>query len=98
MKNQFKIHNGDSLELIKTLEDNSIDNICTDPPYGYNFMGKNWDKALPPKNIWEECFRVLKPGGFAFIMSSPRVDVSSRLALMLEEIGFITTFTPIFWT
>jgi len=98
MNNQFKIHNGDSLNVLKTIESNSIDNICTDPPYGYNFMGKNWDKALPPKNIWEECFRVLKPGGFAFIMSSPRIDVSSRLALMLEDIGFITTFTPIFWT
>ena len=52
MNNQFKIHNGDSLNILKTFEDNSIDNICTDPPYGYNFMGKNWDKALPPKKIW----------------------------------------------
>ena len=41
MNNQFKIHNGDRLNILKTFEDNSIDNICTDPPYGYNFMGKN---------------------------------------------------------
>jgi site-specific DNA-methyltransferase (adenine-specific) len=61
-------------------------------------MGKNWDKALPNIEIWKECLRVLKPGGFAFIMSSPRLDVSSRLGIMLEEVGFKVDFTPIYWT
>ena len=70
---------GDSLNELKKLEDNSVDLIVTDPPYGYSFMGKNWDKALPDKRIWQECLRVLKHGGFAFIMSAPRQDVLSRM-------------------
>ena len=42
-----KILHGDSLELLKDLDDNSVDSIVTDPPYGYSFMGKDWDKVLP---------------------------------------------------
>jgi len=38
------IHNVDCLTGLKELEDNSIDAIVTDPPYGLEFMGKEWDK------------------------------------------------------
>ena len=54
--------NGDCLEELKKLDDNSVDLLCTDPPYGYGFMGRDWDKVLPDINIFKECFRVLKPG------------------------------------
>ena len=97
MEKKFKLHNENCLTTLKNITDNYIDSIVTDPPYGYKFMGKDWDKALPSKEIWKECYRVLNPGGFAFIMSSPRTDVSSRLGIMLEDVGFITTFTPIYF-
>jgi len=35
--------NGDCLDELKKLDDNSVDLLCTDPPYGYGFMGKHWD-------------------------------------------------------
>src|SRR5207302_1574406 len=69
-----------------------------DPPYGYSFMGKDWDKAVPPTEVWKECLRVLKPGAFAFIMSAPRLDVLSQMSLRIEQAGFEIGFTPIFWT
>lgn len=40
--------NGDCLEVLKTLEDNSVDSIVTDPPYGIGFMGKAWDSFTKP--------------------------------------------------
>ena len=89
---------GDSLKVLKKYEDNSIDLLCTDPPYGYSFMGRDWDKTLPPKEIFEECFRVLKPGSMAFVMSAPRSDVQYRMAEMLEKVGFRIDYTPIYWT
>ena len=89
---------GDSLQELKKYEDNSIDLLCTDPPYGYSFMGRDWDKTLPPKEIFEECFRVLKPGSMAFVMSAPRSDVQYRMAEMLEKVGFRIDYTPIYWT
>jgi site-specific DNA-methyltransferase (adenine-specific) len=98
MQKPFNLYNSDCLVKLKSFKDNSVDSIITDPPYGYNFMGKNWDKALPSIEIWKECFRVLKPGGFAFIMSSPRIDVSARLSILLEDSGFLTHFSPIYWT
>lgn len=30
---------GDCLEKLKELDDNSVDSIVTDPPYGLSFMG-----------------------------------------------------------
>lgn len=89
---------GDSLDVLKTLEDESVDLLCTDPPYGYSFMGKAWDKTLPDIGIFKESFRVLKPGAFAFVMSAPRSDVCARMMLMLEDAGFEIGFTPIYWT
>src|ERR1035441_6336486 len=93
-----KIYLGDSELILKDIESESVDLLVTDPPYGYSFMGKEWDKALPPVNIWKECYRVLKPGTFAFIMSAPRQDVLCRMILNLEEAGFRTDFTSIYWT
>ena len=90
--------NGDSAEVLKTLKDNSIDLLATDPPYGISFMQRNWDEALPPKEIWEECYRVLKPGSFIAVMSSPRSDVLYRMIKDLEDAGFDMSFSPIYFT
>lgn len=37
------IYLGDSLEVLKTFPENSVDAVVTDPPYGWRFMGKAWD-------------------------------------------------------
>ena len=42
---------GDCLEKLKELEDNSVDAIVTDPPYGLSFMGKKWDYDVPSVDI-----------------------------------------------
>jgi len=88
---------GDAGEKLKKLPDNSIDLICCDPPYGYNFMGKDWDKAVVSLDIWCECFRVLKDGAFAFVMASPRQDVLCQTIARLKEAGFNLKFTSLYW-
>ena len=35
---------GDSLELLATLDECSVDAVVTDPPYGIHFMGQEWDR------------------------------------------------------
>jgi len=47
-----KVIQGDSLEVLKEIPDNSIDTIITDPPYGLEFMGKEWDKFKKNDN-WD---------------------------------------------
>jgi site-specific DNA-methyltransferase (adenine-specific) len=92
------LFNGDSADVLKGLKDNAIDLLATDPPYGLSFMGKNWDKVLPPTEIWDECYRVLKPGAFIAVMSSPRSDLLYRMIKDLEDAGFDMSFSPIYWT
>ncbi len=93
-----QIIQGNCLEVLKGVPDNSFDSIVTDPPYGYKFMGKSWDKAIPSVEIWEECLRVLKPGAFAFVMSGPRQDCFCRMIMNLEAAGLRTYFSSLFWT
>ncbi len=91
------IHN-DCLKELQTFADASIDFVCTDPPYGYGFMGLDWDKAVPGVDIWKECLRVLKPGAFMCVMSAPRADVQCAMISRLIEAGFRLDFTPLYWT
>ena len=40
---KYQILQGDNRDTLKTLADNSVDAIVTDPPYGIDFLGKSWD-------------------------------------------------------
>ena len=43
----MKLLLGDCIDKLKELDDNSVDSIVTDPPYGLSFMGKKWDYDVP---------------------------------------------------
>ena len=81
-----KVIQGDSLEVLKTLPDNSIDAVITDPPYGLSFMGKKWDYDVPSEEIWRECLRVLKHGGYLLAFAGTRTQ--HRMAVRIEDAGF----------
>jgi site-specific DNA-methyltransferase (adenine-specific) len=49
--NQFQLLLGDCREVLKTLPANSVDAIVTDPPYGLEFMGKEWDAPWKSKDV-----------------------------------------------
>lgn len=93
-----KIYNQDCYDGMDEIDEDSIDLIVTDPPYGIAFMKKDWDKAIPNVRIWKESLRVLKSGGFAFIMCIPRQDCLSHMIQTLKNAGFDTGFTSIYWT
>ena len=107
----MKIIHGDCLEELKKLEDNSVDAVITDPPYGLSntkptqvadvlaawvtgdtvsvpakrggFMGKDWDSFVPPPAVWEECMRVLKPGGHMAVFAGARTQDLMGLSIRL---------------
>ena len=82
----YKLYNTDCLDKLKELEDNSVDSIITDPPYGLNFMNKKWDYSIPSAEIWKECLRVLKPGGYLLSFAGTRTQ--HRMACNIEDAGF----------
>ena len=79
---------GDCREVLKTLPDNSVDSIVTDPPYELGFMGKSWDSTgiAYDVTVWQECLRVLKPGGHLLAFGGSRTY--HRLAVAIEDAGF----------
>ena len=88
MKNNNTILQGDCLEVMKQLPDNSIDSIVTDPPYELGFMGKKWDSTGIAYNVelWKEALRVLKHGGHLLSFGGSRTY--HRMASAIEDAGF----------
>jgi len=78
----MNLHHGDCLDVLRTMPDNSVDSIVTDPPAGIAFMGKDWDKDKGGRVGWiawmsdvaAECLRVIKPGGHALVWAIPRTS------------------------
>ena len=81
-----RVLHGDCIELMRTLPDNSVDAVVTDPPYGLSFMGKKWDYDVPSVEVWAECLRVLKPGGHLLAFAGTRTQ--HRMAVRIEDAGF----------
>jgi DNA modification methylase len=82
------IINGNNIEELKKFDDNYFDSIVTDPPYEIGFMGKSWDASGIANNpeMWSECLRVLKPGGYLLSFSATRTY--HRMAVAIEDAGF----------
>ena len=107
----MNIIHGDCLQELKKLEDNSVDAVVTDPPYGLSntkpaqvadvlkawvtvdtvsvpakkggFMGADWDSFVPPPAVWQECMRVLKPGGHMAVFAGARTQDLMGLSIRL---------------
>ena len=77
---------GDNVETLRTLPDACVDSCVTDPPYGLAFMGKKWDYDVPSVEVWQECLRVLKPGGHLLAFAGTRTQ--HRMAVRIEDAGF----------
>ena len=73
------LKNGDCLELIKELNDCSIDAIITSPPYNFDLEygeysdNKQWTEYFEwLDSLWRDCYRVLKVGGRLIVNIQPR--------------------------
>jgi DNA modification methylase len=82
------LHLGDCRTALATLDDASIDAIVCDPPYELGFMGKAWDNSgiAYDVTVWQQCLRVLKPGGHLVAFGGSRTY--HRLAVAIEDAGF----------
>lgn len=78
---KYELHLGDCLEVMKSIPDGSVDLVLCDPPYGTaGGMGKGeerysrianveWDNAISPQAIFEECNRILRTNGALILFS-----------------------------
>lgn len=82
----FRLYDGDCLDAMRSMPDNSVDSVVTDPPYGLSFMGKKWDYDVPGTDVWAEALRVLKPGGYLLAFAGTRTQ--HRMCVRIEDAGF----------
>jgi len=84
----FKLYQGNMLDMLEVIEPESVDSIVTDPPYELNFMGKGWDNSgiAFQKETWEKCYVALKAGGYLLAFGGSRTF--HRIACAIEDAGF----------
>ena len=83
------LYQGDCIEVMRGMAENSVDSIVCDPPYLLGFMGKAWDAAdgiAGQPEVWREALRVLKPGGHLLAFGAPRTN--HRMVTAIEDAGF----------
>lgn len=78
------LHNEDCQVGIQSLEDNSIQCIYIDPPYGY--LKHKLERPFNEVEFFKQCHRVLKPDGFITLFG--RGTSFYRWNLALDEVGF----------
>mgnify|MGYP003403552674 CR=1 FL=1 len=87
-----KVIQGDCLEIMKTLEDNSVDMVLTSPPYDNlrDYKGYTFDF----EGIAKELYRITKQGGVVVwvvgdaTIKGSETGTSFKQALYFKEIGF----------
>ena len=77
---------GDALERMRELPDNSVHAIVTDPPYGLRIMGRAWDHGVPGEPFWREALRVAVPGAALVAFGGTRTH--HRLWCAIEDAGW----------
>jgi len=65
---------GDCLELMESIPDESVDMVLTDPPYGTTAC--KWDSVIPFEPMWEQLKRVTKKNG-AIVMTASQPFTSA---------------------
>jgi DNA modification methylase len=74
----IKLLKGDCLEVMKSIEDNSIDAIICDPPYGTTAC--KWDSVIDFKLMWEQLNRIIKPNGAIVLFGSEPFSSALRMS------------------
>lgn len=64
----MKLYCGDCLDVMKSIEDKSIDMICCDLPYGTLIC--KWDVVIPFEKLWEQYERIIKDNGVIVLFGS----------------------------
>jgi len=74
----IKLYCGDCLEVMKDIQDNSVDAIITDPPYGTTAC--KWDSVIPFEPMWEQLNRIIKPNGAIVLFGSEPFSSALRMS------------------
>ena len=74
----MKLYNGDCLEIMKTIQDKSIDAIITDAPYGTTAC--KWDSVIPFDLMWEQLNRIIKDNGAIVLFGSEPFSSALRMS------------------
>ena len=65
---KIDLYNGDCLELMKSIQEKSVDMILCDLPYGTTKC--KWDIVIPLDKLWEQYNRIIKDNGAILLFSS----------------------------
>jgi DNA modification methylase len=99
------LQNVDCIDFLRTLPDDSIDLVLTDPPY-FGIVTHAWDNQWESEDaylewcrVWTtECVRVLKPSRCMYVWGTTKTDTFLRYKInVLNELDEMTYQNWIVW-
>lgn len=81
MPDKCQLFNDDCFNVLPTIEDSSVDFICTDPPY--NTTNARWETKIDFDKLFEEYWRILKPNGCICMFSQN--PLASKIIVSQEK-------------
>jgi len=81
------LYNGDCLIESDKIQDNSVDLILTDLPYGVLNKRTEWDVIIPFDKMWKMVDRILKPNG-VFITTSKQPFTSQLIMSNIKDFRY----------
>lgn len=85
----YQLYNGDCLEVMKDIPDQSVDLILTDPPYGTTTC--RWDTIIPFESMWAQCNRIIKPNG-AVVLFGTQPFTSELVCSNIKDFKYCWTW------
>lgn len=101
------IHQQDCVQFLRSIPDNSVDLILTDPPYYIGFDGgKGWDSQWENEEQYlqwcmewtVECVRVLKPNRMLVVWGTLKTDTFLKYKLQLSQLPGMVSQNEIIWS
>ena len=74
----MELYKGNCLDIMKTIQDKSIDAIITDPPYGTTAC--KWDSVIDFGLMWEQLNRIINPNGAIVLFGSEPFSSALRMS------------------
>ena len=74
----MQLFNGDCLEVMKDIPDNSVDMVLTDPPYGTTAC--KWDSVIPFEPMWCQLKRITKDRAAICLFGTEPFSSSLRMS------------------
>lgn len=83
---EYELHLGDCLDVLPTIQAQSVDCVCADIPSGRTNCA--WDSVIPFEPMWEQLRRITKPRGAIVLLGCTQPFTSALVMSNVKQFKY----------